>query len=65
VYAANLPGKQRVELVEQARQAYTSRLEAARSAVRAATDPYAKAAAEFAVSHSRAVLKLLDSIPSD
>ncbi|HEY0640224.1 MAG TPA: PadR family transcriptional regulator [Pseudonocardiaceae bacterium] len=64
VHSATLTVKQRGELVAQARQAYAVRLDAARAAARAAADPYAKAAADFAVSHARAVVKLLDAIPA-
>jgi DNA-binding PadR family transcriptional regulator len=64
VQSASLSPKQRGELVSQARQGYTARLDAARAAGRAAGDPYAKAAADFGVNYARAVLKLLDAIPT-
>ena len=63
VYSRVLTPKQRAELVGRAWETYTTRLAEARAAVRAADDPYVKAAAEFAVAHVRAVLKLLDAIP--
>ncbi len=62
-HSGALTPKQRADLVGRAREAYTTRLAEARTAVRAADDPYLKAAAEFAVAHVRAVLKLLDAIP--
>lgn len=64
VYSANLTLKQRADLISQARQAYSGRLAAARAAARTAPDAYARAAADFAVSHVRAMLKLIDSIPT-
>jgi DNA-binding PadR family transcriptional regulator len=64
VLAASLSDKQRSDLVAQARQSYMSQLERARAALKAANDPYARAAAEFVVAHIRAVLKLLDAIPT-
>lgn len=64
VHAEMLTPKQRGELVAQARGAYQQRLNEARAAVRAASDAYTKAAAEFAVAHVRAVLKLLDAVPT-
>lgn len=60
-----LTQKQRADLVGQARQAYAARLDAARASAKAAADPYAKAAADFAVAHHRAMLKLLDAIPAE
>jgi DNA-binding PadR family transcriptional regulator len=64
VYSGSLTAKQRAELVSRAAQAYAARLDGARAAAKAADDPYTKAAADFAVAHTRAVLKLLDSIPT-
>jgi DNA-binding PadR family transcriptional regulator len=64
VSSGNLTPRQRADLVSQARQTYTARLDAARAAARAASDPYAKAAADFTVAYNRAVLKLLDTIPT-
>jgi DNA-binding PadR family transcriptional regulator len=64
VHAGSLTPRQRGELVANARQAYAARLETARVAARTADGPYTKAAADFAVSHNRAVLKLLDAIPA-
>lgn len=65
VHAGQLTAKQRASLVSSARADYVTQLETARAEVKAATDPYLKAAAEFTVAHRRAVLKLLDSIPTD
>lgn len=64
VHSGALTARQRAELVSQARLAYVGRLDAARAAVKVAADPYIKAAAEFAVGHNRAMLKLLDAIPN-
>lgn len=65
VHAGQLTAKQRAGLVSSARADYVAQLETARAEAKAATDPYLKAAAEFTVAHRRAVLKLLDSIPTD
>ena len=51
-------------LQEGAKVEYAKEQEAARAAVRTATDPYAKALAEFAVARNKAVVKLLESIPT-
>ena len=63
--AGSLTVKQRAELISASRTAYAARLTAARTAARAETDPYRKAVAEFAVGHLRAMVKLLDSIPTE
>ena len=63
--AGSLTIKQRAELISASRTAYAARLTAARSAARAETDPYRKAVADFAVGHLRAMVKLLDSIPTE
>jgi DNA-binding PadR family transcriptional regulator len=65
VHAGQLTPKQRANLVSSARADYLAALEEARADAKAATDPYAKAVADFAVAHRRAVLKLLDAIPTD
>ena len=62
--AARLTDRQRAELVRAGREAYAARLEQARAAARGVDDPYQKAVADFVVAHDRAVLKLLDAIPS-
>jgi DNA-binding PadR family transcriptional regulator len=62
VHAGSLTPKQRASLVDSARQSYTAKLEDFRAAAKAAQDPYAKAAADFAVAHARAILKLLDAV---
>jgi hypothetical protein len=64
VHAASLTPKQRVSLVDSARSSYSAQQDAARTAVKEASDPYAKAVAEFAVAQARAVLKLLDAVPT-
>ncbi|HLU60230.1 MAG TPA: helix-turn-helix transcriptional regulator [Pseudonocardia sp.] len=63
LHAGTLTPRQRAELVRTSREAYLERLAVARAAARAERDPYRKAAADFAVAHVRAVLKLLDAIP--
>ncbi|MBV9845026.1 MAG: helix-turn-helix transcriptional regulator [Kutzneria sp.] len=64
VHASSLSAKQRATLVSTAKGVYGSQQDAYRAAVKAAEDPYTKAVAEFALAHSKAVLKLLDSIPT-
>lgn len=64
VHAGLLSAKQRAELVGHAKEVYAARLEQVRSAARNLEDPYAKAAADFAVAHARAVSKLLEAIPT-
>ena len=63
--AGSLTVKQRAELVGASRTVYAARLSAARSAARGETDPYRKAVADFTVGHLRAMVKLLDAIPTD
>ncbi|AXB44843.1 PadR family transcriptional regulator [Amycolatopsis albispora] len=63
VHAGNLTAKQRSNLVEQARGTYAEELDAAKAAIKAAEDPYAKAVAEFGQAHAKAALKLVDAIP--
>jgi DNA-binding PadR family transcriptional regulator len=62
VHAGSLSGKQRSDLLEQAKSVSAERLEAARTAAKATADAHAKAAAEFSVAHARALVKLVDSI---
>jgi SpoVK/Ycf46/Vps4 family AAA+-type ATPase len=64
VHAGSLTAKQRAVLVESAKGAYGAEQEAHKAAVKTAEDPYAKAVAEFALANAKAVLKLLDSIPT-
>lgn len=64
VHAGSLTAKQRAALVESARASYTANADAARTAAKSAEDPYEKAVAEFALAHARAVLKLLDAVPT-
>ena len=63
LHARTLSARQRAELVQSSREAYTERLATARAAARGERDPYRKAVADFAVAHIRAILKLLDAIP--
>jgi DNA-binding PadR family transcriptional regulator len=63
LHARTLSARQRAELVQTSRKAYTERLSTARVAARGERDPYRKAVADFAVAHIRAILKLLDAIP--
>lgn len=65
VHAWQLTPKQRAALVSSARTEYVAQLDEARAEAKAATDPYRKAAADFTVAHRRAVLKMLDAIPTD
>ena len=65
VHAGQLTSKQRANLVSSARADYAGHLDEARADVKAAGNPYAKAVAEFTVAHRRAILKLLDAIPTD
>jgi DNA-binding PadR family transcriptional regulator len=65
MHSGSLTVKQRGVLLDSARATYTGKLDAAKAAAKAAAgDPYAKAAADFAVAHTRAALKLLDAIPA-
>ena len=64
--AGSLTAKQRAELVGASRSARTPPgSSAARAAARGETDPYRKAVADFTVAHLRAMLKLLDAIPTE
>jgi DNA-binding PadR family transcriptional regulator len=63
--AGSLTVKQRAELLSTSRTVYAARLTAARTTARGETDPYRKAVADFAVGHLRAMVKLLDSIPTE
>ncbi len=65
LHAGSLTVKQRTGLIGASRDAYAARLETARSAARGEPDPYRKAVADFAVAHTRAMLKLLDAVPAD
>lgn len=64
VHADALTAKQRGALIESAKKVYSEEHEAARAAVKAADGAYSKAVAEFGVARAKAVLKLLDSIPT-
>ncbi|MQA15047.1 MAG: PadR family transcriptional regulator [Pseudonocardiaceae bacterium] len=64
VHAGWLTPKQRATLVASARDIYTGQLTEARAAAKQADDPYTRAAADFAVAHVRAVIKLIDAIPA-
>ncbi|MGH3439015.1 MAG: PadR family transcriptional regulator [Sciscionella sp.] len=63
LHANAMTQRQRAALITSAREAYAARAEVAKAAVKAADDPYTKAVAEFGAAHTRALLKLLDSIP--
>ncbi len=65
LHAGSLTVRQRTELVRHAREAYAARLDAARVVARGEPDPYRRAVADFAVAHTRAMVKLLDVIPTD
>lgn len=65
MHSGSLTVKQRAALLESARATYTSQLDAAKAAAKAAAgDPCAKAAADFSVAHTKAALKLVDAIPT-
>jgi DNA-binding PadR family transcriptional regulator len=64
VHANALTARQRSALIESAKKVYAEEQDAAKTAAKSAEDPYAKAVAEFGVARARAVLKLLDSIPT-
>ena len=65
LHAGTLTVKQRTELLRSAREAYAERLAAARAAARATDDPYGKPVADFAVAHTRAMIKLIDAVPEE
>ncbi|MDN5858830.1 MAG: PadR family transcriptional regulator [Pseudonocardia sp.] len=62
LHVETLPHDDRVELVRVRRDAYKQRLTAERAAVAQADDPLERAVAEFAVAHTRAMLRLLDAV---
>lgn len=64
VHAGSLTAKQRTGLIDTARGVYGQGQESAKVAAKTAEDPYAKAVAEFGLAHAKAVLKLLDAIPT-
>ena len=64
LHAGSLTLRQRVELVRVSREAYAVRLDTARAAARGEPDPYRKAVADFTVAHTRAMVTLLDAIPT-
>lgn len=65
LHAGVLDPKERSKLVSGAREVYAARLAQARATARGATDPYGKAVADFTVAYMRAMVKLLDSVPTD
>jgi DNA-binding PadR family transcriptional regulator len=70
LYAGSLTVRQRRTLVQRGREAYAERLVRAEESAKYADSspsatPYARAVAEFAVAHNRAVLALLDTLPAD
>jgi hypothetical protein len=64
VHASALTAKQRAALVDSAKKSYADEAEAARTAAKSSEDAYTKAVHEFGAARARAVLKLLDSIPT-
>ncbi|MGQ0573079.1 MAG: PadR family transcriptional regulator [Pseudonocardia sp.] len=64
MHAEALTIEQRVELVDGARAAFAARLAELRSTARGEADPYRRAVADFTVAHTRAMVRLLDSIPT-
>jgi len=65
LHAETLTSKQRAQLVGASREAYAERLVSARAAAKGEPDAYRKAVADFVVAHVRAMLKLLDAVPTD
>ncbi len=65
LHAGSLTAKKRAALVGASREAYAARLVEARAAARGERDPYRRAVADFAVAHTRAMLRLLDAVPDD
>ena len=70
LHAGSLTVRQRRALVARGREDYTGRLARAEEAAKYADSslsatPYARAVAEFAVAHNRAVLTLLDTLSTD
>lgn len=63
LHAGSLSAGQRAELVRGGREVYTARLVEARAAARGERDPYRRAVADFAVAHTRAMVRLLDAVP--
>ncbi|MDN5750747.1 MAG: PadR family transcriptional regulator [Pseudonocardia sp.] len=63
LHSGALPAEQRAALVAASREAYAARLARSRAVARGERDPYRKAVADFAVAHTRAMLRLLDAIP--
>ena len=56
---------QRSTLLDSARASVNADQEAAKAAAKSATDPFAKALAEFSAARGKALAKLLESIPTD
>ena len=65
LHAGALPTEERKRLVHAGREVFAARLAAARAAARGESDPYRRAVADFAVAHTRAMVKLLDAVPLD
>ncbi|ANY05876.1 PadR family transcriptional regulator [Pseudonocardia sp. HH130630-07] len=65
LHAGSLTARQRTDLLRSAKEAYTERLASARAVARATDDPYGRPVADFAVAHTRAMIKLIDSVPED
>lgn len=65
LHAGSLTAAQRAALVGESRETYAARLADARAAARGERDPYRRAVADFAVAHTRAMLRLLDAVPDD
>jgi len=62
MHAGELTPAQRAQLVEQSGAELAQQLQAARAVLRAAQDPYAAAAAEFAVAHTKAVARVVERV---
>lgn len=62
INASAVTDKQRAELVENARERYNAQVNDAKAAAKSADGATARAIAEFAQSHAKAALKLVDAI---
>lgn len=65
LHAGSMTAAQRAELVEGTKDQYAEQLAVARKTARGEDDPYRKAVADFTVAHARAMVKLLESVPTE
>lgn len=64
LHAGELAQADRAALVSRSRAAYETQLVQAHATVDGAADPYGRAVAEFGVAHVRAMITLLDAVPT-